>query len=585
MPPKNFSKEYKEKLSAFKNATASYEVSPVNAKLLADAYMDIRRVTLVADSMAGVVFDEREQDRAFIAAADKFGKDFWNDVTKVPRSFVNHYIRQFRDEMRVAAGSHGEYDRDQITQRYYEAMDLAGKSMKTVKSDTLEEMYYEAKHLIGKERVDHIFEMHPKYYGMVPNLSALHKEEQDKLFAEQRRIEAERAAARSKQLAEETEQMLEEFAAKSNARAQLQEEDEEARYDAMEDANGIIERAFKNEDLSERLSAFLKKKEAVSEAIDEVYADKTVEEREEIEKALDDDITFLTDLQRHTKRLYEYGQGDDMRPIDATVKTIQNKFPAQLERLFATLPNEEPGSMEHKDRLEMIQACGSMIAITQRFANTAAENGTPLKDVEIKEPLDTVRKTLQLFSKELDRIPKDDDDSELFTTFKDALKEAANGGSMKNLWDASSDYYNGRRGIIFGPFTEVGKHRLHVADHVYEFLKDVKWKTLEKEAQRKAEAPKAEQPKEEKKVAPSQANLSPEERGENGREARQNMQNGEREALIAKYQAHGIPREMIEEGLQAIANGQYNNDAPANEQPQLNNLVNEQPQMGMGGLG
>ena len=87
MPPQDYRKEYREKLSAFKNATASYEASPRNAKLLADAYMDIRRVTLVADS-AGVVFDEGKQDRAFIAAADKFGKDFWSDVTKVPRSFV-----------------------------------------------------------------------------------------------------------------------------------------------------------------------------------------------------------------------------------------------------------------------------------------------------------------------------------------------------------------------------------------------------------------------------------------------------------------------------------------------------------------
>ncbi len=606
MPPRNYRKEYREKLSAFKSATASYEVSPGNAKLLAEAYMDIRHVTLAGEQTAGLVIDVDKQNKAFIDAADKFGKDFWSGVSKVPKKYVDHYIRQFREEMHVAAGSHGEYDRDQIAQRYYDAMDLAGKSLHKMKSDVLENMYYEAEHLIGKERVDRIFEMHPDYYDMVPNLSALHKEEQDKLLAEERRLAAEKEAERAKQRAEKNEKILEDYTAEINARAQRQQEAEEARYEALDDANGIIGRAFKDEDLSERLSAFLEKKEADFEKVNEIYKDESVDERAKIKKAISEDIAFLSDLKRHTERLYNYGQGDDMRPLDNTVKVIQNKFPAQLERLFATLPNEQPGSMEHKDRLEMIQACGSMLAITQRFANTAAEQGMPLKDVEVKDPLITARKTLQLFSKELDRIPKDDDDSELFTSFKNALNEAANGGSMKNLWDASSDYYNGRRGIIFGPFTEVGKHRLHLADHVYEFLKDIKWKTLENEAQKRAEEaqakaaqqkveepkaeevkdqPKAEEPKvdqpkaEEPKVGqPTDARI------ENGRKGTQNILNGDREALIARFQKLGLPREVIEEQLDAaLESNQQNNDAPAVEQPQLNNPVNGQPQMNIPG--
>ena len=574
MPPRDYRKEYKEKLSAFKNATASYEVSPVNAKLLADAYMDIRRVTLMAVSV-GVVFDEGKQDRAFIAAADKFGKDFWSDVTKVPKSFVDHYIRQFRDEMRVAAGSHGEYDRDQITQRYYDAMELAGKSIKKVKSDALEEMYYEAKHLIGKERADRVFEMHPKYYGMVPNLSALHKEEQDKLHAEQRRAAAEKQAARSKQLDEENEQMLEEFTAKTNTRAQQQREAEEARYDAMEDANGIIERAFKKEDLSERLIAFLEKKEADIETVDKDYAGKSKDTKKEIKKAISEDIKFLEDLQGYTKRLYEYGQGDNMGPVDSTVRNIQAKLPAQLERLFSTLPKEKPGSMEHKDRLEMIQACGSMIVNTQRFANTAAENGTPLKDVEFKNPMDTVRQTLKLFSKELDRIPKDDDDSELFTTFKDALKEAANGGSIKNLWDASSDYYNGRRGIIFGPFTEVGKHRLHMADHVYEFLKDVKWKTLEKESERWAETLKAAAPKVGATAEKKLNEMSNEARVAEIMRRRENMNNSVVEETAEKF---GVNKETVQQAFDTVKaeNNVATNESEVSalDQPQVNAPTN-----------
>ena len=613
MPP--LKQQYAQTLDEFERSIESFDATPENMEILFNDYYKIRKFLYDAEGVyADVKYPSLDKNRpvqAFIAAADKFGEPFWGQFRYVPEGFAKEYIKRFREEVRTAAKSHGAYDKEHLAQRFYDTMKIAysnENSDKLTLSPDIEKMYSEVKKLIGEKLADHIFEKEPDYYRIMPNVNAAHEKEirrQNMLAdAERRRLEKERAAELKRQQEERENKNVEKITHDAKIKLEKEQKVHEEHYDLLENANVIIEKAFKHEELSERLSALLEKKEAVSEAIDDVYADKTDDEREEIATALNDDITFLTDLQRHTERLYEYGQGDDMRPIDATIRNIQAKFPAQLDRLFAALPNEEPGSMEHKDRLEMIQACGSMLVNTQRFANAAANSGLPLNGVEVKNPMDTVRKTLQLFSEELDRIPKDDDDSELFTTFKDALEAAANGGSLKDLSTASMNYYNGRKGIIFGPFTEVGKHRLNVSDHVFEFLEDIHYGALTKEVERKAAAPKAEQPHAaapkaeqphveapkvaEPKVAPkansgaargqigrphrenSFAQQPPEARVENGWVARHNM----REARIAEFQELGFTREEIEEGLQAIANGQYNNDAPANEEW----LQQEEPQ-------
>ena len=576
MPPRDFRKEYTEKFSEFRQAIKSYENTPENARILAEKYGEIRRIT-VSGRDNGFKADLDTQDKAFAKAAKKFGEDFVDAAYRVPKSFAQSRIKQFQEELREAAAG-GRYDRDQLTQRYCDVMNLAGKSLERKKLNGVENMYYDMRKLVGKDAAAYPFRAHGEYYEMAPDLVAVHKREdaQQKEEARQRRLEEERLEALRQQSAAYHEELNEKLTDEIDAKLEQEQEVNEEQYYNMQDSNAIIKKAFKKENLSERLSAFLKKKEAASETIDEVYADKTVEEREEIEKAIDEDITFLRDLKRHTKRLCEYGQGDDMRPIDNTIRAIQTKFPAQLDRLFDTLSTEKPGSMEHKDRLEMIQSYGSMLVNTQRFANAAAENGTKLKNVEVKDPMAAARDILKKFSTELDRIPKDDENSKLFTSFRAALKRAADGsGSLENLSKASMKYFNARHGRFFRPFTEVGRHRLDVADHVYEFLQDVKYETLEKEAEKWAEAPKAEQPKEAKKVAPSQANLPPEERAENGRSARQNIQNGQKEELISQLKLFGFTSEEIEAQLADVDYDPFGNDDNELVNGE-NSLVNEE---------
>ena len=597
MPP--LKQQYAQLLDSFEQSIESFDATPENMDALYNDYYKIRKFLYDAEGVYADVkypsLDKKRPVQAFIAAADKFGEPFLGQFRYVPEGFAKEYIKRFREEVRTAAKSHGAYDKEHLAQRFYDTMKIAysnENSDELTLSPDIEKMYSEVKKLIGEKLADHIFEIEPDYYRIMPNVKAAHEKEirqqNMQAAAERRRLEKERAAELKRQQEAREKEINDKIEKDVKAKIERAQKADKEHYDILENANVIIKKAFENAGLSKQLSALLAKKEAVSEAVDKVYADKTVEEREEIEKTLDEDITFLTDLQEYTERLHEYGQGDDMRPIDATVKTIENRFPAQLDRLFAALPNEEPGSMEHKDRLEMIRACGSMLVNTQRFANVAAASGLPLNGVEVKDPMTTVRKTLQLFSEELDRIPKEDDDSELFTTFKDALEAAANGGSLKDLSTASMNYYNGRKGIIFGPFTEVGKHRLNVSDHVFEFLEDIHYGALAKEVERKAEAPRVEQPhaaaprveqpKRDSGAARGQigrphrdnsfAQQPPEARVENGWVARHNM----REARIAEFQALGFTREEIEEGLQAIANGQYNNDfvnaenAPANEE-------------------
>ena len=565
MPPqKNYAEEYSEKFSEFRDAIQSYDNTPENAKILAEKYGEIRQITLTGRQIAKLKIDEDLQDKAFTEAAEKFGKDFLKEVKKVPKVFAQSRIQQFREEIRELANSGVGYDKDQLARRYFDVMRLAGKSLDRKKLDGVKNMYHDVRKLIGKERADLIFEAHRDYYEMAPGLLEERKQEE----------EQQKEAARQQRLEEENAQLEEE-----------QEVDEE-RYYNLRDANATIKKAFEKKELSEHLNALLAKKEADSKAIDKICANKTDEERETIEQSLNDDVAFLNDLKKYTKRLCEYGQGDDMRPIDGTVKTIQNRFPTHLNHLFSAPPTEKPGSVEHKDRLEMIQACGSMLVNAQRFVNAAAEIDMPLKRVEVKDPMATTRNILKKFSTELDRIPKNDDNTKLFTSFKSALKRAADGsGSLENLYKASMKYFNARRGRLFRPFTEVGRHRLDIADHVVEFLKDVKYETLEAEAERKAEAQKA---AEAKKVAPSQANLSPEERGENGWAARQNMQNGRREEFIAELQALGFTREEIEEqkaAFESLNNGNNNladaENAPANE----DQLQQQQGGLQMGNFG
>ena len=632
MPP--LKQQYAQMLDSFEQSIESFDATPENMDALYNDYYKIRKFLYDAEGVYADVkypsLDKKRPVQAFIAAADKFGEPFWGQFRYVPEGFPKEYIKRFREEVRTAAKSHGAYDQEHLAQRFYDTMKIAylnENSDKLTLSPDIEKMYSEVKKLIGEERADHIFEIEPDYYRIMPNVKAAHEKEirqqNMQAAAERRRLEKERAAELKRQQEAREKEINDKIEKDVKAKIERAQKADEEHYDILENANVIIKKAFEKEDLSERLSALLEKKEADSKAIDKICANKTDEERETIEQSLNDDVAFLNDLKKYTKRLCEYGQGDDMRPIDATVKTIQNKFPAQLERLFAALPNEEPGSMEHKDRLEMIQACGSMLVNTRRFANTAAASGLPLNGVEVKDPMATVRKTLQLFSEELDRIPKDDDDSELFTTFKDALEAAANGGSLKDLSTASMNYYNGRKGILFGPFTEVGKHRLNVSDHVFEFLEDIHYGALEKEAQKKAEQPKAaaprveqpraaaprveqpraeaprvEQPKRDSGAARGQigrphrdnsfAQQPPEVRVENGWAARQNMQNGRREEFIAELQALGFTREEIEEQKAAFESLNNGNNGPANAGDAFVNEDRVQQQQGglqMGNFG
>ena len=584
MPP--LKQQYAQMLDSFEQSIESFDATPENMDTLFNDYYKIRKFLYDAEGVyADVKYPSLDKNRpvqAFIAAADKFGEPFWGQFRYVPEGFAKEYIKRFREEVRTAAKSHGAYDKEHLAQRFYDTMKIAylnENSDKLTLSPDIEKMYSEVKKLIGEERADHIFEIEPDYYRIMPNVKAAHEKEirqqNMQAAAERRRLEKERAAELKRQQEAREKEINEKIERDVKAKIERAQKADEEHYDILENANVIIKKAFENAGLSKQLSALLEKKEADVETVDKVYADKTVDEREEIEKAINEDITFLTDLQEYTERLYEYGQGDDMRPIDATVKTIQNRFPAQLDRLFAALPNEEPGSMEHKDRLEMIRACGSMLVNTQRFANVAAASGLPLNGVEVKDPMTTVRKTLQLFSEELDRIPKEDDDSELFTTFKDALEAAANGGSIKNLWDASSDYYNGRRGRLFRPFTEVGRHRLDVSDHVYEFLKDVKWKTLEKESERWAETLKAAAPKVGATAEKKLNEMSNEARVAEIMRRRENMNNSVVEETAEKF---GVDKETVQQAFDTVKaenNVATNeNEVSAPDQPQVNAPTN-----------
>ncbi len=561
--PEQFKQLFSEMMAMYEFRASTPNRSPEKAKELAENFMKIRGLALQADKEKGITFDEERQQKAFQDTANKFGKNFWGEFKKVPNTFADEKIKQYQEAL---AG--GKMSNSLLEHSYFEMMEIAQRSNKVPKPFVIEKLYFDTKAIIGEERVNRIFRTNAMD-TLAPNLAKSFKENELKKAEERMKLEAEEAerqrkleeaqkAEREKRQKAEREKHTEEvITADVDKKIAAEQLTDEERYEKWADANGILESTFKDDELSDRMNALLEKAEN-EETEDEVQ---------------NDDYSLLKDLKRHTKRLYDYAQGDDKGALDTTIKTIQNRYPNQMDRLFKTLLNDEPGSMMHKDHLEMIQRCGAIMVNTQRFANKAAEQGLTMEGVNTnKEPIDIVRDTLKKFSVELDRIPKDDDNSEHYTRFQEALQAAANGGSLANLLEKSREYFDARVGRFFRPFTEVGRHRLDVADHVYEFLIDVKCKTLEKEAQRKATA----DAKKETQQSDNQM--------EKYRAGTQKVKNGEMEQAITRIQEQcDLSREEIETKLKSVINnevGSSNTDvSPVNEQ-EMEQSQMEQNQLG-----
>lgn len=201
------------------------------------------------------------------------------------------------------------------------------------------------------------------------------------------------------------------------------------------------------------------------------------------------EVILLSYLRDHTKTLHDYATGKDNGAIADTIRDIQKRYPDGVYRLTNQIESSPAGTDLYKERMDMLAACNSTLAVAQQYAAFAMEGDTPAKP---GDSLDTVQDTLAFFSNQLNRVPKNGRDTMPYTEFYNVLEDASHGGSLENLYQKASAYISAREGILFSQFTDAGRHRMDMAKRVCEFLDNINYKSYEPEIQKKREEQKAE---------------------------------------------------------------------------------------------
>lgn len=205
------------------------------------------------------------------------------------------------------------------------------------------------------------------------------------------------------------------------------------------------------------------------------------------------EVILLSHLRDHTKSLHDYATGKDAGAIADTIRDIQKIYPDSVYRLTNQIESSPAGTDLYKERMDMLAACNSTLAVAQQYSGFAWQN--EMEGEALAKPgdsLDTVQDTLAFFSTQLGRVPKNGRDTMPYTEFYNVLEDATRGGSLENLYQKASAYISAREGILFSQFTDAGRHRMDMAKRVCEFLDNVNYKAYEPEIQKKREEQKAE---------------------------------------------------------------------------------------------
>ena len=394
---------------------------------------DFDRVKIVYQEARKLAKDENGQPydkdrfmKAFEESAFIFGEPFWGLGAAIPMSIPEKYIRELGEKMeKLNSGEPMSLENEKDLARFFRTTIMAvhrGEQKPTPETKELLNGYY----LTIQQKLQPAAA--EKVYGSTSF---------DKVFPEYKAI------------AEETRARIEGKVKNEQRLAQEQEENRK----------GLLFNLCKANTLSDHVNSLLD---------DEINPP----EKEVFSK---EDHSILIEMREDAKSLgncFLKEKSNILPTYQSTFENIQTKYPGYIDWFHEKLQNAEPGSNAYKTTFQALIYCGAMLSVTQQYVKARHDSGLFPEDqgVAICDAAVSVRKMLSVFKEAFQAFPQSGS-SKIFSELKNSIDQAINGeGTLQDVLDKAKAYHEARKGILFSPFTDVGKHRLDMADKLIFFI-------------------------------------------------------------------------------------------------------------------
>lgn len=388
-----------------------------------------------ASACAQGSFDKERCNKAFQAAVDKMGMQFCNHLSSIPQEFVDEEIDSFTRAVAVYDDSNNPEKAQNLTTKYLDTVKLVLKNDSVNRTTLIQNMYDAVKKKCGEAAADRIVEIEESSYKLSNMVDSI------------------------------------------NARKQAAEKNERKQQAEREDAAGF---AWKGK--------WAKPVEIVNEnfldpkLVNWVLSTRSAaDNKKQLILDSNEDRAFMNLMAESGNLLYDFAIGNHVRPIDNVVKNVYEDYTKAHEYFTEAISSGEVGSTLYKARLEAMTVCGAMGLMASRFISVAKANTLGFENVRDVDPMAPLRETLTVLRDEMERIPKSGNDTQLYTSLNNAINGVIDnaGISLEELHTAAEQYFNARKGSIFGPLTAAGKQRLDIANRVIGFLDVVHYKRLD----------------------------------------------------------------------------------------------------------
>ena len=392
------------------------------------------QVRKLAKGDNGQPFDKDRYMAAFERSALMFGEPIWTRANGIPMSIPEKHLREFREQLEAFNnGARSPEDEDNLARSFRTAVGAAYRGQQKPSEEVKNQLkgyYLTIKENCRPEAVDKIY----VEVGF------------DKIFPE--------FAAETKAGRERLKQLGDLSQARADARSKI--------LNALSGTGGTvlqIQSLIAADDANPKHAAFV---------------------------GLDEDI--LENMQEDMQKLDQcYRSERSVIGLEKSLKNIHDQYPKYINKIQGKIQKFQPGSFAYKNSIEALSLCGAMLIGSQQYVKNRLEsNLIPGEQIPVRDATDCLKQTLSVFKEAFQAFPRRGS-TRIFADLKDSIDKVINGeGTLQDVLDKAQAYYGARKGTYFGPVTDLGKHRLFVADKLIDFLGHLDVAGLDKEMAAKA---------------------------------------------------------------------------------------------------